>query len=61
MNVAMKPTLKSPLVEYMMEKPFFLVNDGTSDTAIRMLSSNSTICVQLPGNTAQKQAFYLTL
>ena len=39
LNGAIKPTLKFSLVEYMTEGPFSLVNDGTSDTAIRKMNA----------------------
>ena len=35
----MKPALKFSLVECMMEEPFSLVNDETSDTAIKKVKS----------------------
>ena len=38
LNGAMKPALKSSLVEYMIERPFSLVNDGTSDTATKRMN-----------------------
>ena len=39
LNGAMKPALKSSLIEYMIEGPFSLVNDGTSDTAIKRMNA----------------------
>ena len=50
----MKPALKSSLVEYMMERPFSLLNDGTSHTAINKINAlspfifdvNNSLCVE---------------
>ena len=39
LNGAMKPALKSSLVEYMMEGPFSLVKDEASDTAIKKMNA----------------------
>ena len=35
----MKPTIKSELVNYMLEQPFALINDGSSNMGLKKINA----------------------
>ena len=44
LNEAMSPTLKTELVNYMIEHPFGLINDSSSDSGIKKVNA---LCVHI--------------
>ena len=44
LNEAMKPAIKSELLNYMLEQPFALINDWSSDTGLKKMN---TLCVYI--------------
>ena len=44
LNEAMKPAIKSELLNYMFEQPFALINDGSSDTGLKKMNA---LCVYI--------------
>ena len=44
LNEAMKPAIKSELLNYMLEQPFALIKDGSSDTGLKKMNA---LCVYI--------------
>ena len=77
LNEAMKPAIKLEMLNYMLEQPFALINDESSDTGLKKMNALCTyifdvsrsmcveckfyICVRLVERIAQKQIHYLRL
>ena len=58
LNEAMKPSIKSELLNYMLKKPFALINDGSSASKLKKMNVLCVYIFDVSRNTRVACKFY---